>query len=172
MHSARTNSSAFTLIELLIVIAVIGILAATSIPVFSSFTTSQRLSQAAKQVKQDLRSAQNRALNGVKDANDYQVWGMSFNGSNSYTIFTCSGLDTTTSPCTCTTPPGQTTFATKSLATGFTISNGLFIFDEISGDICDASSLLGAGASGSVDVTLSGSSRTITVYAGGKIEEN
>ena len=163
------DSPAFTLIELLIVIAIIGILAAISIPSFSTFTTSQRLSQAAKQVKNDLRSAQNRAINGVKDSAGRKVWGISFDGSNSYVVFACSSLDRTTSPCTC---ASRTTFTTKSLATGFSISNGLFIFDEINGDVCGASGALGVGASGSVIITLSGSSRTITVSAGGKIEEN
>lgn len=148
----------FTLVELLIVIAVIGILAASSIPVFSSYTASQRLSQAAKNVKNDLRSAQNRAINGVEG----KAWGMSFNGSNSYTIFTCTSLST----CTCN---GQTNFITKSLATGFTISSATIIFDEISGDICANGSPL--SGSTSFTVTLSGVFRTITVSAGGKIEE-
>lgn len=154
----KSPAFGFTLVELLIVIAVIGILAASSIPVFSSYTSSQRLSQTAKNVKNDLRSAQNRAISGVEG----KAWGMSFNGSNSYTIFTCTSL----SACTCN---DQTNFTTKSLATGFEISSATIIFDAVSGDICaNGSSLLG---STSFTITLSGVSRTITVSAGGKIEE-
>lgn len=172
--SARKHSPnlGFTLIELLIVIAIIGILSAIAIPSFSTFTTNQRLSQAAKQVKQDLRSAQNRAINGI----DGKAWGIRFASLNaqSYTVYTCNSLDTTQSPCVCDTPTDTTTI--KSLLDGFVIdvsATSLFVFDEISGDICDSSGLLGVGASNSIDLSLDGSSpRTITVTAGGKIEEN
>ncbi len=163
----KISAHGFTLIELLIVVAVIGVLSAIAIPSFSSFNTNQRLSQAAKQVKNDLRSAQNRAVNGVKDSAGNKVWGLSFDGSNSYTIFTCSSLDLSAVPCCI----GETSYETKSLASGFVISNGLFVFDQVSGDICDVLGALVSGSS-SVSVNLSGSSRTVTVSAGGKIEEN
>jgi len=160
VNPARTVQSAFTLIELLIVIAIIGILAAASIPAFSSFTTSQRLSQAAKQVKNDLRSAQNRAINNVGG----KAWGVRFNlTGHTYTAFSCDTL--TLSSCTC---ASETIVATKSLADNFTFtgSNDRFIFEQITGAVCDS------GASNSVTLELDGSPRTITVTAGGKIEEN
>ncbi len=166
--SAQKNSPTlgFTLIELLIVIAIIGILTAIAIPSFSSFNTNQRLSQAAKQVKNDLRSAQNRAINGVKDSNGYKVWGIWFADPDihSYTVYTCSSLDVDVTPCTCT---DKTRFAVKSLSDSFkfTPSTALFIFDQISGVVCDS------GVSNSVTLDLDGSTRTITVSAGGKIEE-
>ena len=163
----KSPAFGFTLIELLIVIAIIGILAAISIPSFSTFTTNQRLSQAAKQVKNDLRSAQNRAINGVKDSAGNKVWGISFDGSNSYAIFTCGGFDLSAVPC-CV---GETAYKTKTLASGFTISNGLFVFDQISGDVCDSSGAIVVGIPSSVTIELDGSPRTITVSAGGKIEE-
>jgi len=172
--SARAHFFGFTLIELLIVIAIVGILTAASIPSFQSFATNQRLSQAAKQVKNDLRSAQNRAINGVKDSSGNKVWGIRFADPNaySYTIFTCSNLDRTTSPCTCS---SISDFKVKSLSSSFsfdTSAGDRFIFDEISGEVCDASGALTGGASSSIGLTLSGSTRTITVTAGGRIMEN
>jgi len=172
-NPARISSPAFTLIELLIVIAIIGILTAITIPSFSNFNNKQRLSQAAKQIKNDLRSAQNRAINGIKDSDDNKVWGIQFASPNvySYTLYTCSELDTAQSPCLCS---DQVFTTTKSLANTFVIdvsATSIFVFDEISGAVCDSSSLLGVGASSSVDLSLSGSTRTVTVSAGGKIEE-
>ena len=162
----------FTLIELLIVIAIIGILSAISIPSFSSFNTNQRLSQAAKQVKQDLRSAQNRAINGVKDSNGYGVWGVRFATSNAHTYdaFACENFEILTCVCT------EVSSVSKSLADDFVFDiaasgNDKFIFDEISGEVCDSSGQIFAGGSGSIEVDLGASSRTITVSAGGKIEE-
>jgi len=169
MNSARADrpSFGFTLIELLIVIAIIGILAAASIPVFSTFTTSQRLSQAAKQVKNDLRSAQNRAINNV----DGKAWGILFVAANNYSYdpFKCEGLNLTT--CTCTT---TTYLSTKSLASSFTITpvtRDRVIFESISGNVCDPRGPVLSAAPAQIVISLSGSSRTITVSAGGKIEE-
>lgn len=163
----KSSARGFALIELLIVIAIIGILAVASIPTFSDFLNSQRLSQSAKQVKSDLRSAQNRALNGIKNASGDKVWGIRFNGSNSYNIVTCGDLDFDNAPYCI----GETLYKTKTLASGFTISNGLFVFDEVSGEVCDSSGAIAPGIPSSVDIELGGSTRTITVTAGGKIEE-
>lgn len=167
----KSPATGFTLIELLVVITLVGILSAISIPSFSSFTNTQRLSQAAKQVKNDLRSAQNRAINGITDSAGNKVWGIQF-AAQSYTIYTCNSLDTTQSPCVCDTPTDN---ITKTLPDGFVIdvsATSLFVFDEINGEICDSSGLLGAGTSNLVGLSLDGSSpRTITVTAGGKIEE-
>ena len=156
----------FTLIELLIVIAIIGILSAISIPSFSDFTNNQRLSQAAKQVKNDLRSAQNRAINNV----DGMAWGVSFDLTNhTYTAFSCNTL--TLSNCTCASKPVE---VDKSFADDFTFTgNDRFIFEQVSGAVCDSSGPILTGVPSSVTLTLSGSAtpRTITVSAGGKIEE-
>ncbi len=155
----KSPAFGFTLIELLIVIAIIGILSAIAIPSFSDFNNNQRLSQAAKQVKNDLRSAQNRALNNV----DGMAWGVSFDLANhTYTAFSCETL--TLSTCTCASKPVE---VNKSFADDFTFTgpNDRFIFEQISGAVCDS------GVSDSVALELGTSTRTITVSAGGKIEE-
>lgn len=167
MRSARTHSSAFTLIELLIVIAIIGVLSAISIPSFSTFTNNQRLSQAAKQVKNDLRSAQNRALSGVGG----MAWGVNVSaGGTFYKLFKCpTTVAYTLTNC--------SLVAQKNLPSGFEIQNltafnNDLVFDVASGELYADGVLVTAGAF-SFDVGLldGSASRTITVSAGGKIEE-
>jgi|GEM_PF-3090466 len=65
----------FTLVELLVVIAVLAVVLAFSLPSFNDFTKSQYLTQAAEQVLGDLRSAQSRAQNGVVDGSK-ECWGL------------------------------------------------------------------------------------------------
>ncbi|MCX6783530.1 MAG: prepilin-type N-terminal cleavage/methylation domain-containing protein [candidate division WWE3 bacterium] len=55
----------FTLVELLIVIAVMVVIFAAIIPSFNNFTKSQYLEQATQQLINDLRSAQSKAQQGV-----------------------------------------------------------------------------------------------------------
>ena len=55
------NSHGFTLVELLVVIAVLAVILAVSLPSFNAFTKSQYLTQSAEQVLGDLRSAQSRS---------------------------------------------------------------------------------------------------------------
>jgi len=164
MRSARIQSPTFgfTLIELLVVIAIVGILAAASIPVFSSFTTSQRLSQAAKQVKNDLRSAQNRAINNI----DGKIWGIYFGGSGAYYIFACDNPSY----------DGYVDIKEKLLTQGATASSpgggpALIMFEQVSGKVYDLSGEVLSGIPSELTVTLSGSTRTITVSAGGQITE-
>ena len=149
----------FTLIELLIVIAIIGILTAIALPSFSSFNTNQRLSQAAKQVKNDLRSAQNRAINNV----DGKMWGIYFGGAGAYIIFACDNPSY----------DGYVEIEEKLLAQGVIASGpSLILFDQISGKVYDLSGEVLSGIPSELTITLGGSTRTITVSAGGKIEEN
>ena len=162
--SARKHSPTFgfTLIELLIVIAIIGILSAIAIPSFSSFNTNQRLSQAAKQVKQDLRSAQNRAVNNI----DGKMWGIYFGGSGAYYIFACDNPSY----------DGYVDIKETLLTQGATASSpgggpALIMFDQVSGKVYDLSGEVLSGIPSELTITLGGSERTITVSAGGKIEE-
>jgi prepilin-type N-terminal cleavage/methylation domain-containing protein len=60
--------SGFSLIELLIVIAIFGITASVITASFLNFERNQRLKSAALQLKNDLRLAQNSALSGNKGA--------------------------------------------------------------------------------------------------------
>ena len=154
----RSPTLGFTLIELLIVIAIIGVLSAISIPSFSNFNNNQRLSQAAKQVKNDLRSAQNRAINNV----DGKMWGIYFGGAGMYIIFACDNPSY----------GGYVEIKEKLLTHGVIASGpSLILFDQISGKVYDLLGEVLPGIPSSVVVDLGGSTRTITVSAGGKIEE-
>lgn len=169
------SSPAFTLIELLVVVSVIGILSAATIPVFNSFTQAQRLNQAAKQVKQDLRSAQNRALSSI----DGKAWGIYFvPGGNSYTPFSCP-------PDEAVGPPGFKHQAANSncvdSSTSISLPSSVTInpistvqdaaFDAVSGDVYEDGDSLTAGYVW-VEFNLSGvTPKRVTIYAGGKIED-
>ena len=67
----------FTLVELLVVVAVLMIITAITIPAFSSFFSSESLRQASEQVLSDLRSAQSRSQSGVAGPSGENVcWGV------------------------------------------------------------------------------------------------
>lgn len=78
----KGRNGGFSLIEVIVVIALIGILAAIAIPAFSSWLPDYRLRQAAR----DLYSNLQRAKMGAIKAN--QTWGIFFDeDNNSYSIW-------------------------------------------------------------------------------------
>ena len=58
----NTNSKGFTLIELMIVIAILGILAGIAAPNFQTYMTRMRLNGAARQIMTDLMEARSKAV--------------------------------------------------------------------------------------------------------------
>lgn len=67
----RTWYAGFTLIELIIVIAIVIIMSAVAIPSFRSVMSGQRLQAAAWQMVQDLRTAREDAILYQQDLNVY-----------------------------------------------------------------------------------------------------
>lgn len=65
------NESGFTLMELILVVAVMGIIAAIAIPVFMGFLPGMRLNGAARQVMGDLMDAR---MEAVKQNHEYKVF--------------------------------------------------------------------------------------------------
>jgi len=69
MEIFRNNS--FTLIELLIVIAIMGIMAAMAVPSYQTFMAQRRLNGAARQVMSDLMAARMKA---ITQNNEFKVF--------------------------------------------------------------------------------------------------
>ena len=84
------SSSAFTLIELLVVISIIGIIFTLGVAGYRDFSRRQALTGVSKQLKADIRLAQQLALTGQKpsDASCNTLISYSFSrtGSTGYTI--------------------------------------------------------------------------------------
>ena len=71
----------------MVVVAIMGILMAGAIPTFNSYNKSQILSQAVRNVRSDLRTAQNFSISGA----DGKVWGIHLTSlSKTYYLFKCT----------------------------------------------------------------------------------
>jgi prepilin-type N-terminal cleavage/methylation domain-containing protein len=71
------QNSAFTLIELLVVVSLITLMTSALIPSFTAYLDDQNLKQAQEAVKNDLRSAQNKAMAGsLTDISSVKYWGI------------------------------------------------------------------------------------------------
>lgn len=68
--SPKMRKNAFTLIELLITVSLIGLLFTIGIAYYQNFSRQQIVIQAAKEFKNNLRHAQSKALAGEKDCSD------------------------------------------------------------------------------------------------------
>lgn len=72
----------FTLIELIVVIALIAGLSALAIPIYSSFQIEVQFDNTTAEITQTLRRAQALTLAGEQD----KVWGVTFT-SSSYSLY-------------------------------------------------------------------------------------
>lgn len=106
MKSAQ-NHKGFTLIELLIVISLVTIITGAIVPSFNNYIDNQNVKQAQEAVKDDLRSIQNRALNGELAQTELgpgsdekvQYWGVEFTqNSPTYDYFISVNSSTCGSP--------------------------------------------------------------------------
>ncbi len=87
LHAMKINKpfSAFTLIELLIVISIIGVLTATTMPSLLGFTNVKGLEREAVYILSDINLARNKALSNAFDdggnsdvTDDSNHWGIRF----------------------------------------------------------------------------------------------
>ena len=87
----------FTLIEMIIVLAIIGLIIAIGVPAYQNYNRGRMLDQAKERLKQDLLLARSRAQSGEKvsgcSTDRLEGYYIQFTG-NSYTIFgRCGVLD-------------------------------------------------------------------------------
>ncbi len=153
----RTRAHGFTLIEVLIVVAIIGIVSAMILVTFSGQRQTRNLERAAREVLATLREAQNYALSGragaISENNTY--YGVQIASATAYSVVASSG-----------------TIASYTLKSGVTFSSGAttISFTLPRGDVLVG----GAPLSGSYRISLAGtgSSRYICVYSTGRIIDN
>jgi prepilin-type N-terminal cleavage/methylation domain-containing protein len=147
-----TSSAGFTLIELMIVVVIIGIISAGMIPAFSTYIRSQNLKQAQEQLKSDMRTIQNKALNGTLSdvpigTGNINFWGIKFvNGQSTYDYFvsSTSGVAACPSSYAAGVLQGHGSFSSGLTTQGIQSPNTQCVFfDMTNGDI--SSSLISSG---------------------------
>lgn len=130
----------FTLVELLIVVSIITIITGAIIPSFNTYIDNQNTKQAQEQIEDDLRTVQNKALNGenatvlLGPSNNEEVnyWGVEFTeDSATYTSFVSVDLTT------CAGGNKRQNDRTYSLVSGDNVlrSDGCVFFSFSNGDI-------------------------------------
>jgi prepilin-type N-terminal cleavage/methylation domain-containing protein len=153
----RTNARAFTLIEVMIVVAIIGIVSAMMLVSFSGRRQTRNLEGAVREVMATLREAQNYALSGragaISENNTY--YGVQIAPATSYSIVASSG-----------------TIANYTLKSGVTFSSGA---TTVSFTLPRGEVLVGGGplaGSYRISLTNAGSNRYLCVYSTGRIIDN
>jgi len=98
MTRFRKTARGFTLIELMVVIALIGILTAIAIPSYQTFMVRSRLKGAARQVMSDLMNARMTAVSLNQkvmvhiegDGHTYKIWS---DANNDGTVASSEGVN-------------------------------------------------------------------------------
>jgi prepilin-type N-terminal cleavage/methylation domain-containing protein len=89
----------YTMIELIVVIAIMAILLTLAIPAFQQFNAPQEFKTVSQQIKSDLRTLQNKAVTGVTvlrgGQNTRVYWTIRIlNNANTYEIAACEKSET------------------------------------------------------------------------------
>lgn len=154
--SRRIRTPGFTLIEVVIVIAIIGITSALVLVTLSGQRQARNLERAAREVMATLREAQNYALSGragaINENNTY--YGVNINAGVSYSVVSSSG-----------------TIGSYTLKNGATFTSASLVrFLLPRGDVY----IGGTALSGShrISLTNAGLNRHLCVYSTGRILDN
>jgi prepilin-type N-terminal cleavage/methylation domain-containing protein len=87
MSRNREISSGFTLIESLVVIALILVFAAASSPLYGNLYASSQLNEAALQIVQTLRTARERSVSGFGNAGHGVYFERNEPGDDAYVLY-------------------------------------------------------------------------------------
>lgn len=173
MKEILKTQKGFTILELMIVTAIIGLLAAGVLLGFRSSTNNYTLGQAAQQLVSDLRRVQNMALNGVAvfGYNDFGIYIQ--DNATSYIIYADVNGNRTYQPSdleieTVSFPQGGLIDSTTP------ISSRIDVFFESPDPTTYINNNSSIGVSGTVTVGAKGYSetKTITITTAGLIEIN
>lgn len=83
--------SAFTLIEMLVVLSIMALLIGVGLAAFNTFNKRNLVIQAGKEIKNSLRLAQNKALGGEKDCSESACQGDLLSGKCSNLSYALDG---------------------------------------------------------------------------------
>ena len=176
----RAAQKAFTLIELLIVVSLITIITGALLPSFNNYIDAQNVKQAQEQVEDELRTLQNKALNGENASvelasGQVEYWGVEFaSGSTTYTTFIA--VDTTACGGGATEDDNRDTIKTSSALPGnseiISPITGCVFFSFENGDAAFSGGantvIVGPPGAGSGDNTC----RRVNISTNGRIEAN
>lgn len=153
----QKNRSGFTLIEIMLVVAIVGITTATVFVSLSGSRSTRGLDRASREVSAALREAQNYALSGRSTAisENNTFFGLQISSPTAYSVVSSSG-----------------TVGSYTLKDGavFTSGTTTLSFTLPRGDVLVGGSPL--AGSYLVGISKGGSARYICLYSTGRIIEN
>lgn len=94
------KSAGFTLVELLIAVAIIAALSSFLIPGFTNYIDNQNIIQAQEAFKSDLRTTQNKALTGVGTTTGTKYWAVKIIGNDAREYHFFKTADNSSAVCT------------------------------------------------------------------------
>lgn len=165
-------NKAFTLIEILIVVGILGVISAATIPTFVNYSSERGIDRVAQQIVSDIQLVRNKSLSGAyTSGTNSDFWVIRFRcNAASYDLGSSNASDGSL----------VSGFNTKNLPSGFTFYGGPsgsfctagyapYAFTRLTGKLANPRS---AGAREVQIRDANGATRTITVYENGNIKVN